>query len=48
MSTPSSRKPIRWSNVADHAILIAGAIFMLLPVVSGIWQGNGESIWEHA
>jgi len=30
---PRKKRPIRWSDVGDHAILIAGALIMLVPLL---------------
>ncbi len=44
-STPSATRPrrtIKWSAVGDHAILIAGALLMLVPV----WMIFASSSWD--
>jgi len=40
-ATPS-RKPIKWGPIIDHAVLIAGALLMLVPV----WMLVATSSWD--
>lgn len=44
-SAPRAR--IKWRHVGDHAILIAGAIFMLLPVVIAFMTSTHDAITIH-
>lgn len=41
------RARIKWRHVGDHAILIAGAIFMLLPVVIAFMTSTHDAITIH-
>ncbi|MEM8751919.1 MAG: ABC transporter permease subunit, partial [Pseudomonadota bacterium] len=41
------RRRIRWEAVGDHAILIAGALFMLLPVLLALTTASHDKVTIH-
>ena len=43
----AQRPAINWRHVGDHAILIAGAIFMLLPVVVAFMTSTHDALTIH-
>jgi sn-glycerol 3-phosphate transport system permease protein len=44
---PMRRKKIRWNRVFDHAILILGSMFMLLPVVLTLLTSTWDNVTIH-
>ncbi|MEX3015473.1 ABC transporter permease subunit [Gymnodinialimonas hymeniacidonis] len=46
-TTTRTRKRIRWDHVADHAILIAGALLMLVPVYMVFATSSWDAITVH-
>ncbi len=47
IAVPTARPRIRWNRVGDHAILIAGALFMLLPVLLTLTTSTFDNITIH-
>lgn len=47
VTAPKTRKPIKWESVGDHAILLLGSLFMLLPVFLTFTTSSWDNITIH-